>query len=251
MWQCSAVRGGGSLGSDVKRERPHPVQSMKTVNYKDCWGRGGGQAKRAWRACRLEGMTTALSPQVAAKPTARLHPCGVMKESIISSPSPGEPSGSQHLCTDTDPGLLYCCSDEQRSTLILGSVRVLSPLLPPFPLYPPHRPPHSTHPSLHRGLSTRTHIHKHAPALLAAISKHFMQRTRCLGVIAAAPLPPNLTFTACRLLLQKKCFRLLNVDLASRGGRTFGWFHPWCSRWAGAQAETIKLFQRRLCHIKF
>lgn len=144
MWQCSAVRGGGSLGSDVKRERPHPVQSMKTVNYKDCWGRGGGQAKRAWRACRLEGMTTALSPQVAAKPTARLHPCGVMKESIISSPSPGEPSGSQHLCTDTDPGLLYCCSDEQRSTLILGSVRVLSPLLPPFPLYPPtapHTPP--------------------------------------------------------------------------------------------------------------
>lgn len=39
-----AVQGGrgGALGSDVKRERPHPVQSMKTVNYKDCWGQGGG-----------------------------------------------------------------------------------------------------------------------------------------------------------------------------------------------------------------
>lgn len=178
------------------------------------------QAKRAWRAFRLEVMTTALSPRVAAKPTARLHPCGVMKESIISTPSPGEPSGSQHLCTDTDPGLLYCCSDEQRSTLILGSVRVPPPSLSPS--LPSSIPP--PRPSLHRGLSTRTHIHKHAPALLAAISKHFMQRTRCLGVIAAAPLPPNLTFTACRLLLQKKCFRLLNVDLASRGGRTLGGF---------------------------
>lgn len=44
-------RGEGrkEMGLDIKRERPHPVQSMKTVHYTDCWWRGGVslQAKRA------------------------------------------------------------------------------------------------------------------------------------------------------------------------------------------------------------
>lgn len=121
VWGCA----GEEMGSSIQQEghilhNQWKLLTIKTGKRKKC-------KPTRWQAFRLEVIRMALSLRVCAKPTARLHPSGVMKESIISTPSRGKPSGSQHLCADTDLGLVYCCSDEQRSTLIPGSVRALSP----------------------------------------------------------------------------------------------------------------------------
>lgn len=143
-----------------------------------------GPSQTCWPAFRLEVITMALSPRVTAKAAARLHPSGVMKGSTISTASRGKPSGRQHLCVRghrSGAGVLLQWWTAQHT-----DPRLHARALPPRD---------TPHPSLHRGLSTRTHT----PALLAAISEHFMQRTRCLGAIATAPHPPDLAFTMCRL----------------------------------------------------
>ena len=185
-WAPALSRKGHSLHNQWIR------LTIKTEKRKKC-------KPTCWQALRLKAIRMAGSLRVFAKPTARLHPSGVMKESIISTPSWGKQrkrgqrgrgAASQHLCTDRDPGLVYCCSDEQRSTLIPGSLALS--------LYLSHCTEAYTHTHTHTHARTHTHTHTHT-CIACSYLQPLNAEEHCLNVIATAPILPNLTFIMCRL----------------------------------------------------
>lgn len=90
-----------------------------------------------------------------------------------------------------------------------------APCALPLPLPPPLIAQRLRH--------THTHTQTHT-CIACSYLQALNAEERCLGVIATAPLLPNLTFTICRLCY-KRIVCLRNVDLLSQGGPLGNFIH--------------------------
>ncbi len=148
------------MGSSTEQEghslhNQWKLLTIKTEKRKKC-------KPTCWQAFRLRVIRMAGSLRVFAKPTACLPPSGVMKESIISTPSWGKQREGAERQGGRQSAPLYGQRSGAGVLLQWWTAQHTDPRLPrSLSLYL----------SLHRGLRT------HTPALLAAIFNHLMQRS--------------------------------------------------------------------------
>lgn len=147
------------MGSNAEQEghslhNQWKLLTIKTEKRKKC-------KPTCWQAFRLKVIRMAGSLRVFVKPTACLHPSGVMKESIISTPSwgkqrkRGREAGGQAVSTSARTEIRGWCT-----AAVMNSAAHWSQA-----------------PSLSLSTSHCTEAYAHTPALLAAIFNHLMQRS--------------------------------------------------------------------------
>lgn len=167
----SAGQEGHSLHNQWK------ALTIETEQRKKC-------KRTCWQSFTLKVIRMVGSLRVFSKPTACLPPSGVMKESIISTPSwgkqrkRGREAGGQAFSTSVRTEIRSWCT-----AAVMNSAAHWS-----------QAPSLSLYLSLHRGLRTHTHT-----CIACSHLQPLNAEEHCLNVIATAPLQPNLTFIMCRL----------------------------------------------------
>lgn len=135
----------------------------------------------SWHTFTLKVIRMAGSLRVFAKPTACLSPSGVMKESIISTPSWGKQRKRGREAGGRQSAPLY--GQKTGSGVLLQWWTV-----------------QHTDPSLPRSLSTSHCTEAYAHTCIACSHLQPLNaEEHCLNVIATAPILPNLTFKMCCL----------------------------------------------------